>query len=274
VRIVGNRARNIDGRLSDGKGGFLDFNRRTRRSDGHAESGFKIVQFVQLDKVRGVPDMEVAWNEVVNEAGRSRVEDNINIYLSGGTAVSPLRIHDNFIRGAYTIRPWQGNTTDRIWDYDWGYSGGGLMLGDGPAGTPATASAFVQAEGNQVVSTTNHGIAIAAGHDIEFSRNRVVSGGTTPDGRIIVAQNVGAYIWDLYRNATSGAYFNNGGNFNRVGWVKDGVRNDWWLPDASFWNGDVHWPGPVTTTTEAAEFVLWQEKLAHASVTVGPTGGR
>ena len=207
VRIIGNKARNIDGRKSDGKGGFLDFNERLRRSDGSIESGFRIVQFLQLDNVRNVPGMEIAWNEVINEPRISRVEDNINIFLSSGTVASPLLIHDNYIQGAYTIKPWQGSPRDQTWDYDWGYSGGGLLLGDGPSRTRDEAAAFVRAERNQVVSTTNYGIAIAAGHDIEFSHNRVVSHGALPDGRAIKAQNVGAYIWDSYHNSHSGTYF-------------------------------------------------------------------
>ena len=57
----------------------------------------------QLDKVRHLAGVEIAWNEVINEPGNSAVEDNISIYLSSGTPQSPIRIHDNFIRGAFPI---------------------------------------------------------------------------------------------------------------------------------------------------------------------------
>src|SRR5207302_1246781 len=140
--------------------------------------------------------------------------------LSSGTMASPLRIHDNYLQGAYTIAPARGNSRDRTWDYDWGYSGGGLMLGDGSASDIAMAPGFVLAEDNQVVSTTNFGIAIAAGHDIAFSHNRVVSCGRLRDGRIIAAQNVGAYIWDMYQNARAGTFADNRGDGNLIGWVK------------------------------------------------------
>jgi hypothetical protein len=269
VRVVANRARNIDGRKSDGRGGFLGFNKRVHRRNGSSESGFRIVQFLQLDKVQNVPGMEVAWNEVINEPGKSRVEDNLNIYKSSGTAASPLRIHDNYIQGAFTIQPWQGNTSDSTWDYDWGYSGGGLMLGDGPADTPSQAAGFVVAVDNQVVATTNHGIAIAAGHDIEFSRNRVVSSGRLPDGQVIPAQNVGAYIWDLYHGGRSGTFFKNGGSANLIGWIKAGSRNDWWMPDASSWADNIPWPDTPSLATEATELALWKKKLAAAKITVG-----
>ena len=116
VRIVRNRAHNIDGRRSDGADGFL--------------SDVDLVQFVQLDKVRHVPHIEIAWNQVIDDPGRSRVEDVINIYLSSGTRASPIQIHDNYICGAYPANP-----TARD------YSGGGIMLADGRGRNCQTMSA-------------------------------------------------------------------------------------------------------------------------------------
>lgn len=269
VRVVGNRALNIDGRKSDGRGGFLDFNTRTRKSDGFTEDGFELVQFLQLNKVRGVPAMEVAWNEVVNEPGRSRVEDNINIYLSGGTAASPMLVHDNYIRGAYTIRPWQASYEDATWKYDWEFSGGGILLGDGSSSDPSRASSFVRGYRNQVVSTTNYAIAIAAGHDLDFSDNRIVSADLLPDGWGVSGDNSGAYIWDLYKTGP-GTFYNNTGSNNVVGWLQGGKHLDWWMPDATSWSGNVHWAGSVTPETEGAEFALWRQKYADAASTVVP----
>ncbi len=40
---------------------------------------------MQLDHVQGVPHMEIAWNQIVNEPDRSAVEDTISAYASGGT---------------------------------------------------------------------------------------------------------------------------------------------------------------------------------------------
>jgi hypothetical protein len=271
VKILGNRVHNIDGRKSDGQGGWLDYNVRIRLENGKAEEGFEIRQFLQVDKVRGVPGMEVAWNEVVNDPGASRVEDNINVYLSSGTRESPLLIHHNYIRGAYTIQPWQASYKDKTYSYDWSYSGGGILLGDGAAKVAAQASAYVRAYDNQVVSTTNYGIAIAAGHDNQFSSNRIVSSGLLPDGRAIVAQNVGAYIWDLHK-AGPKVFYNNSGHNNTSGWIKaGGERNDWWMPHASSWANNVHWVGPINRDTEATEFATWRRKLTTAGRSVGPS---
>ena len=196
VKILNNQVRNIDGRKSDGVGGWLDFNTRTRISDGYEEDGYEFAQFVQLDKVQNVPGIEIAWNEVINEPGESRVEDNINIYLSSGTASSPILIHDNYIHGAYTIKPWQGNTSDGTWNYDWSFSGGGILLGDGKPTSAGEAAAYVKAYNNQVISTTNYAIAIAAGHDNEFYSNLMISSDQLPGGRTIVGENSGTYIWN------------------------------------------------------------------------------
>ena len=250
VKILRNRALNIDGRKSDGKGGYLP----------GGEDAAELVQFVQLDKVRDLSDVEIAWNEVINEPGKSRVEDVISIYLSSGTTQSPIRIHDNFIRGAYAADP----ATEK-------FSGGGIMLGDGVAkDSPAGDPAFVEAFDNQVLDTTNYGIAISAGHDCTIYRNRIVSAGLLPDGTKIAAQNVGAYVWDSYK-AGSERFYNNGGRDNVIGWKdKAGVRNDWWRPDAATWEHNQHWPPPLDRDVYEAEWRRWREKLKEKGVTVGP----
>ncbi|HYO10469.1 MAG TPA: SdrD B-like domain-containing protein [Tepidisphaeraceae bacterium] len=271
VRIVGNTIRNVDGRKSDGSGGYLDFNTRKRKSDGVEEDGFDYAQFVQFDKVIGVPNVEIGWNSVVNEAGNSRVEDVISLYKSSGTAAGPIRIHDNYIQGAYTIKPWQGNTSDATYDYDWGFSGGGIMLGDGVGSTPEQDPAFVKAFGNTVVSTTNYGIALSAGHDLEAYGNRVLSAGVLPDGRAITAQNVGIYVWDSYK-AGAAHFFNNTAHDNVSGWVQGTKRNDWWSPVSGAMFNNTHWAGTVTTATEQAERNAWQARLeGGGSTPVTPT---
>lgn len=246
IRIVGNRARNIDGRASDGAGGY-------------SPTSFGLVQFAQLNKVADVPGIEIAWNEVVNEPRASRVEDNISIHLSGGTPASPLLVHDNYIRGGYPSRP--GSDP---------YSGGGILLGDGRPGPGERPSAWARAFDNQVVGTTNHGIAIAAGHDLAISGNRVVSSGRLPDGSLLAGQNVGVYVWNAYRQP---GFANNVAAGNVVGWSRpaDGRRNDWWLPDCAGCAGNSPLKGgaAITLADEAAEWAAWRSKVAQAGVRVG-----
>src|SRR4029453_13909530 len=179
-----------------GKGGWLDYNIRIRKSNGVKQNGFVPAQFVQLDKVAKVPGIEISGNEIINEPGNSRAEDNISIYKTSGTAASPILIHDNFIQGAYTIQPAHGNSSNPTWNYNWGYTGGGILLGDGAEKITIGNTSFAKAYNNVVLDTTNYGIAIAGGHDMLIQNSRILSAGVLPDGRPISAQNTGMYIWD------------------------------------------------------------------------------
>ena len=249
VTVLRNAAFNIDGRHSDGQGSFL-----------LGPDDNDLVQFLQLDKVRHVPGIEIAWNQVINQPGQSRVEDNISIYKSSGTSQSPIRIHDNYIQGAYPAVP----ATQE-------YSGGGIMLSDGTGPGFADDPGYVQAYDNQVVDTVNYGIAISSGHDDSFFNNRIISAGRLPDGTIISAQNTGAYVW----NAAHDAFFSNNRAYdNLIGWLQpDGqgelVRNDDWLPDASGPHPNSAYPDPITLLTEQAEYGLWTQKLSAAGVHTG-----
>lgn len=253
VKVLRNSAKNIDGRYSDGNSGF-------------SPSGFHRVQFVQLNKVKDVTNAEIAWNQIVNEPGKSRVEDNISVYRSTGTQGNPILIHDNYVQGAYPTRP----TVD-------GYSGGGIIT-DGSTCTLADATAFVRIFNNQVVSTSNYGIAIYSGHDNEIYSNRVISSGYLPDGSYIAAQNVGIYVADMTDNRDCGTWYNNHAHDNTIGWVNkksrydySDYRNDMWFPvDGSDYARNTSLPNLILRDTEAEELTRWQTKVASASVVFGP----
>lgn len=238
-KILRNVARNIDGRYGDGNGGL--------RHDRY------LVQFFQTNNVRDVRHAEVAWNEVINTPGESAVEDNVNLFDSSGSPDSPIDIHDNFIRGAYPPDPKSP-----------AYSGGGILLAD-------WGSSHVTAHHNQVVDTTNYGIAIASGHDNRFHANRIVSAGLLPDGTPIPAQNVGAYIWNTMKDHADRPWRHNTGHDNVIGWVKGAGRNDWWTPDAAAdgWTNNRPLPSPITRETVDQEYRLWREKVRQAGVRLG-----
>ena len=127
----------------------------------------------------------------------------------------------------------------------------------------------VQAYNNVVVSTTNYGIAIEAGHNETFYDNTIISSGLLPDGQTIYAQNVGACIWNLYGTPAS-IFYNNSGYGNVVGWVQaGGTRNDWWIPNATSWTNNNKFSGVITLNTEASELAFWRNKLATGLVTIG-----
>ncbi len=263
IRISRNRALNIDGRYSTGP-------------DTVSQDQARLVQFVQFNNVRGLTGGEIAWNEVVNQPGKSRPEEIISIYVSSGTAASPILIHDNYFHGAYPARP----TTDS-------YSGGGMNLNDGSGSrTLAQANGYVRAYHNVIVGTSNQGVAVGGGHDIQVFENRIISSGYLPDGRPIPSQNVGIYVWDSNNDRRHGTFYNVSVWGNLIGWSTplrgQGTSNPWWFPDcpADGWpqkDGSVvrgcsdnrTVPGRVTQTLEAQEYPLWRARVAAAKLKIG-----
>ena len=251
VKILRNQAKNINGRLSNGNEGWQTGQRA-------------FVQFAQLDKGYGLVDTEVAWNQIINEPYKSRTEDVINFYkTSGASAQDPILIHDNYIQGAYP--------SDFVGSEEGEYSGGGIMLGDG-------GGEYLEAFNNQVVSTSNYGMAIAGGQHNKIYNNRVISTGKLADGTYIVSSyGAGFYLANYSQPAPFG---DNIGYDNLSGWVNKGeayawanYRNDWWIenPDVSQWKNNAHWEGALTLETERVEFAIFQNKLKQNSIAVGPS---
>ncbi|WP_052352042.1 NPCBM/NEW2 domain-containing protein [Deinococcus pimensis] len=262
IKILRNKFRNIDGRLSNGQGGWLD-------GGGNYESAREVRNAVMFNSVRRLPNAEIAWNEVVNEPGNSLVEDNINMYTSSGTADSPILIHDNYIQGAYPIQP-----ALETW-----YAGGGILLGDGSTTNPDDHG-HARVYNNQVVSTTNYGLSIMGGVDNQVYNNRALSSGRLPDGRRIPSTNGGMILWDYAKVAgmTPPTFGMNVMRDNTLGWTRvnaDGsiYNNPMWTPDCAT-NGTQCANnanlGTVTVTMEQAEFARWKDKLSTSGVTVGP----
>lgn len=259
IKILRNQIRNVDGRYVNQLGEF---------------TGKRYyVQAVQFNRIVRVPNIEIAWNEVTNEPGKSAVEDNINIYESSGTAASPIRIHNNYIYGAYAPDPLKAQN----------YSGGGILLGDGNKDNMDTAGGYVEVYNNQVINTSNHGVAIAGGHHHRIFGNRILSSGLLPSGMVDPNANVGVYVWNIKNRSgrVASTFVNNSVQKNIVGWKRFGPAgkeyyNNLWTPSCLEATGNVckdnqDWPAPVTQEAERQEFVLWQQKLEQADVVVGAT---
>ena len=95
IVIRSNRARNLNGLLSDGNGGYLP-------GEGANRSA---ARFVQLDSVQSVPGIDVGWNKVIDSAGRSLVEDNIDVYASGQRPTGRWRFTTPTSRALTPTRP-------------------------------------------------------------------------------------------------------------------------------------------------------------------------
>ncbi|GAB3237701.1 hypothetical protein GCM10027346_29580 [Hymenobacter seoulensis] len=240
-----NQVKNIDGRFRNGGGEY--------------------VQFCGLNQVRNVGNIDISWNQVINEPNKSLVEDNINFYNSSGTQQSPARVHNNFVKGAY---PYPANGTK--------FTGTGITT-DGDGSSASTTVAFLNAFENQFISTCNAAMNIAAGHDIKFYNNRMVTSGLLPDGTRLNATYAATSIFNAYQQPSS-VYYGNSVSNNTIGFVKWGYnipfpdRHDLSTGNCSNCTGTNHLPNPITLATEDNEFVLWQQKLKQSGITIGASG--
>ncbi|GAB2778997.1 hypothetical protein HNQ93_001562 [Hymenobacter luteus] len=240
-----NQAKNIDGRFRNGGGEY--------------------VQFCGLNQVRNVGNIEVAWNQVVNEPNNSLVEDNINFYNSGGTQQSPARVHNNYVQGAY---PYPATANK--------FTGTGMTT-DGDGSSPSTTTAFLNAYENQFISTCNAAMNIAAGHDIKYYNNRMVTSGLLPDGTRLNATYAATSIFNAYQQPGN-VFFGNATTNNTIGFVKWGYkvpfadRHDLSSGSCTNCTGTNHLPNPITLQTEQNEWALWQQKLKQNNIVVGADG--
>lgn len=249
VSILYNRFQNVDGRLSDGQGGYLT---------DLEESG---TNAIGLNTLRGAK-VEIAWNQVINQPFLSRVEDLISTYKSSGIPTSPIVIHDNYLQGGYAPDP-----TAYV-----DYSGAMINVGDDPDQGDV---GYVHVYNNQVVSFENSGILISAGHDNEVYHNRVISAQQAPDGSILGGNwRAGLVLWDYYNGGVNGYWYNNNMHDNSVNVVgRDGTVARDYLPSVGGTNQVTGTTNPLnrlaTPADELAEYQYWLQKLAKAGIRVG-----
>jgi len=194
LKVLNNVGVNLEDRASDGNGGLLT----TRPSLGH---------FVILAEVTAPSGAEVAWNQIIQTIGQSSVEDVINIYKSQGAPGYPIWIHDNYLEG------YSSTTSTR-------YNGDGIIT-DGDAS--GVVSAYVLIEANQMVHMAGGGIAIANGHDVAATANRIVScGWDSTDGWYAMPFTNGIDMFDYYQ---TGEFYNNVITLTMGGLVRPSTSN-------------------------------------------------
>ncbi|TXK33777.1 T9SS type A sorting domain-containing protein [Pontibacter qinzhouensis] len=232
---------------------------KAKNIDGRVHNGFERSQFVQFNFRKAVRHAEVAWNEVINEADKSLVEDNINMYNTRGTADSPIRIHNNFIQGAFPI---PSTKTE--------YSGGGIITdGDGNINI---CPAYITASDNQLVGLGNYSMGIAGGNNIRYVNNRVVTAAVHSNGREYAMYTSGFWSKDYYRKNTT---FSNSISNNIIGvvkWRNPQNRNDISVAEHASFTSNTHMPNPITLDTERAEVTRWAQKLQQNGIKLGPNG--
>jgi hypothetical protein len=258
LSIRNNVANNMEDRASDGTGGLTN----SRPYLGH---------FVILSGVKAANGGDISWNQVIDTPGKASVEDMINIFSSSGAAAgNAIRIHDNYLQGAFSPAAANNN-----------YTGSGIMT-DGSSNSLGTATGFVQIYDNQIVHTANVGIGIDAGHDISATGNSVVSCGKDGSGAWIATTYAQAMVmWNDYKTSV---YFNNTISGTTGGLVRPNATGgaavaDLWAPGASatfnntvgenFFTNPCMSGGDATLDPENAAHDAWLAKLVSAAQTIG-----
>jgi hypothetical protein len=159
-------------------------------------------QFVQLNAVTG-PGNRIRYNHWEDFDGQSDPEDGISSFQSGGTAIDPLIISNNFIRRHIPISR----------------TGSGMMLGD-------SGGSYTNAFADTVISPGNVGIGIAGGTFINATGNVIYSPphpGSTVSNAGLVFNNFTAGLNPCNNNTMTG---------NIQNWYSDRFPavNDYYAP--------------------------------------------
>ena len=256
-----NIVRNVQGRRTDGNGGYQDYT----SANGNDGTFYRAQAFL-FNSITDVPGVEIAWNSIYNEPGWSRVEDNINTFKSSGTLNSPLRIHHNHVHGAYPAFPNDPRSTY--------FSGGGILSGD-------RGSGYVQIDDNLIGACSNYGLGAVGGNDNTGRRNKIIRAARTWDGARLVPTNLNGIQFYDYNQAGASVFYNNTVTDNVVGVEYEAATGKVSTKTAyataqtitganNVYSGTTVIPGPITY---AMEYALWQEHrdMAFAAgVTIGP----
>lgn len=242
ARIRYNRMLNVDGRLSDGAGGFI-----LERANV-TSTYFLPRQFVQVN-IGTFVDADISWNEVINDPFISRPEDTINMSGAVGLVGQYFNIHDNYIQGSGPSRP-----------YDIGYSGGGIVV--------EGAAQYINIDDNQIVGYNNIGGGIAGGDNINVRRNRFVSVGRV-NGRAMLGRNRAWVSLDgsstyIVHTDNAWAWIGQSGNQSDGGFYITNSGNT-----GNSETGTTSISASPTEATEVAEWAIWQAKVLAAGVTIG-----
>lgn len=165
-------------------------------------------QFVQFNNVNG-SNNQIKSNKCENIQGQSDPEDGISLYKCNGSALSPIVVSSNMIRG--------GGPSG---------SGGGIMLGDG-------GGSYQKANGNLLVNPGQYGVAISGGSNNTLTNNSIfgVSQSFTNVGLFVASYSTTILNPNVSGNKVK--FYNSTGALNGS-WIASGIlsplgwlTNDW-----------------------------------------------
>jgi hypothetical protein len=257
LEISNNIAKDLEDLASDGNGGLLT----TRPRLGH---------FILLNSVSALGGAEIAWNQAVQTIGETSTEDVINIFNSQGTVGHPIWVHYNYMEGASAPTTSGSHYT------------GTAMVTDGTGTTGTAPTAYVLFDSNEVVATAGTGVGIAAGHDIQATKNRIVSCGVSSTGNWYAWGANAVVIWNYYKSTQ---FYNNTITGTEGGMVGPGTNDAPKAFDTWFNAADTTSPGSSISNNnftdpclagesgnlkaEDAERAYWVAKVAAADELIG-----
>ncbi len=149
-------------------------------------------QFVLFKQVHGNRNI-IKNNRIINEEGKSKPEDIINLCDSHGTTHNYIDIHKNYIEGGGPSR-----------------TGNGIVLGD-------KGGSYQHVHKNILINPGQCGIACVGGNDIKIDENSIC-------GKPKPHTNVGIYAWNQQNKNSNNVRIKN----NNVSFFnKSGKSNSW-----------------------------------------------
>ena len=193
-------------------------------------------QFVQFNTVSGANN-SISYNKAQNVSGKSNPQEAINLYMSKGTAASPILVNGNWIMGG-------GPST----------SGGGIQLGD-------TGGSYETASNNILVNPGQMGLSISGGDHISMTNNTVFAKAQS-------FTNVGVVVWgQAGYSVTSSTVSGNNVNFSNA----QNVQNDSYLGPGTTapagWSTNI-WGANITASVLPAAII----STTAATVPIPMTG--
>lgn len=174
------------------RGGIKFLNNEVKNVNVTALNNFG--SMIMLNQCSGAGN-EISYNIMENILGESFPGDGISLYMSNGTAASPIKVTNNWIRGGGPA----------AW-------GGGIMCAD-------FGGSYYHVENNILVNPGQYGIAVASGHNITVRNNKIYAKQQS-------FCNVGLYAWEQSGTECHDLII----EYNKINYTsRDGSTSPYWF---------------------------------------------
>ena len=268
IKVLNNYAYHIDGRFSDGEGGWINL----LWDDSHLKYTQKTRQFIILRNCEDLTNTEIAWNRVdnveipgefnENYAGTDGkalpMQEDVFNFNSSGRDNDEIKVHHNLVVGAFSFEP----------EKEEDYRGGGF-IGDGDL---CNHLHFYE---NTAVGCMNYTFSVATTGTVKFWNNTAVASGILPNGKLSGYNSCGLSHQlkkspDSVFNMNQSAYMNT----RQPQWDNGRGRNDWNFKNCENGNceGNTHYIPEniaVERRDELMAIMQWEEVVKKNNQIIG-----